>query len=354
MTNFFMLITLIAISCTPEISHPDLEIDKSVAWIDSSQTYAYIDSAWWEEFNDPMLDSVIAVAFRNNYNLKIAAAGLEAAQAQKTIAGADMYPALSIAGSASRREQSLITFPANIRKSILNPANNYGVTANVSWELDLWGRVRNAYSAGAANYQASQAEFDGVKLSLAAQTIKAWFSAIEATKQLELANANYKNYQLSQDRIFARYEKGIRPSLDFRMSKTSVATTEFQMYQRKQIAEQSIRQVEIILGKYPAGKHILSLDMPQSISEIPAGIPADILNQRPDIIAAERRLAASKCNVSAAKAALFPRISLTGSYGTSTNDIAEVLNTDFTVWSIVGNIVQPIFQGGKLDRKSVV
>ena len=346
--SFTLMILAITLSCTPAIKHPDLSVEKSEQWLAQNEQYAFIDSAWWSDFDDTMIDSLLAETFKNNYTLQIASANLEAAEAQKTIAGSGFLPSVDVSISGSRREQSLVNFPSFIRNQITNPINTFGVSANVGWELDLWGRVRNAHSAAVANFQATQADFEGYKLSLAAQSIKAWFAAIEAEKQLELANKNLESYQLSEERITARYEKGIRPSLDYRLSRTSVATAESQLYQRIQISELTKRQVEFILGRYPAAHIALSDGLPQNIKEIPAGIPADIINRRPDIIAAERRLAAADCNVSAAKAALFPSIRLTASGGTSTEDLADILNMDFSVWSIAAGVVQPIFQGGRL------
>lgn len=342
------VISFFAVSCAPEIKHPDLQIVKSDAWFDSTQSLVNIDSAWWESFNDDRLDSVIARVFANNYNLKSAAAALEAAEAQVTIAGSALFPSLSLAANASRREQSLVTFPAQIRNVITNPANTFGVSANVSWELDLWGKVRSARSAAAANFEASEADYKGFRLSLTAQAIKGWFAAIEAHKQYELSKSNLESYTYSQERIFARYQKGIRSSLDYRLTNSGKATAEYQMIQRQQMRDVSIRQLEILLGKYPSAQMQVGETIPLHLEEIPAGIPADILTRRPDIISAERRLAAADCNVWAAKAALFPSISLTGSYGTSSNDLSKILDPDFTIWSLASNILQPIFQGGRL------
>ena len=341
-------------SCSPDIKHPDLKVNMSDTWLDSTQTLAYIDSAWWESFNDNRLDSIVMMAFNKNYSLMSATAALEAAEAQVTIAGSGLFPSIGLSGSASRREQSLVTFPPQIRNVITNPANTYGVSANVSWEIDLWGKARSARSAAVANFEASEADYEGFRLSLAAQTIKGWFAAIEAQKQFELARSNLESYQYSQERIFARYQRGIRSSLDYRLTNSGMATAEYQMIQRQQIKELSVRQLEVVLGRYPSVQMEVSKNLPLQLEEIPSGIPADILSRRPDIISAERKLAAAECNVWAAKAALFPSISLTGSYGTSTNDLAEILNPDFTVWSLAANVLQPIFQGGRLAANVTV
>ena len=140
---------LLLFACSPEIKHPNLNVQFPDKWLDDTQTVAYIDSAWWQDFDDPNIDSLIVKAFKTNYSLKAAVARLEAAEAQATIAGADLYPSLNVGGSGSRQKRSSVGFPFKI------PVNNtFGVSANVSWEIDLWGKIRNARSAALASFEA--------------------------------------------------------------------------------------------------------------------------------------------------------------------------------------------------------
>lgn len=353
-SKYYALLIIVILAfvsgCAPSVSHPDLQLKKSPTWLSDGKKYHTPDSAWWQTFSDEKLNELIALALKNNHNYKAALARMEAAQAQKTIAGAGLFPSLSVGTNGTRRKQNFIGLPipnpgGGVPSSI---SNTYGVSANISWEIDLWGKARNARSAAAAQFQASQADFNAVRLSLIAQTIKAWYAVSDASQQLQLAQETLSSYEKSQDRIYQRFNRGLRSSLDYRLARTSAANAQSQYYLRAMQSEQSKRQVEIMIGRYPAAKVEGAEGLPQLLSDIPAGIPADILLRRPDLVALERRLAAADCNVSVARAALFPSINLTGSAGTSTNDLNEILNMDFSVWSIAGNLLQPIFQGGRL------
>jgi len=336
-----------ACASAPDITHPDLGLkpaEKSKA--DSLK----ISQRWWEAFDDARLDTLVRHVLLQNYNLKAAAARLDAATAKAAIANAGLFPSLDLGFSGARRKQNFIGFPipGSSGKVLTTRTTTYGVSANVAWEIDLWGRIRSAASAAEGELQASQADYAAARLSLAAQTVKAWFAAIEAHLQEEIARQNFDADALSQKQIKIRYEKGLRPSLDYRMALANVATAQVQLAARQQQAEAIRRQLELLLGNYPAAKIEVSTHLPGLIVKIPGELPADLLLRRPDVLAAERRLAASHANVWAARAALLPHISLSSSAGSSTKDIADLLDKNFSVWSLAGNILQPIFHSGQL------
>jgi len=163
-----------------------------------------------------------------------------------------------------------------------------------------------------------------------------------------LAEATLENYKTTNKQVRLRYERGLRPSLDVRFSESNVATAEAILLQRQDQLQRIKRQLEILLGRYPAATISLSENMLIIKEPVPAGLPADIISRRPDLIAAEKRLAASNARVVESRRALYPRISLTGSGGTSTDELGNLLNGDYSVWNLVGNLLQPIFRGGKL------
>ncbi len=338
------------LQCAPSVEHPALNQEAPPQWTTPPGATARPDSLWWRDFNDPALDSLITEALTHNYDLKAAYARLEAAAAQRTISGSALWPSLAAGASASRRKQNFIGFPIPGAKSdiLTTYANTFGVSANVSWEIDLWGRVGAARSAADAEWQATLADVRGLQLSLSAQTAKAYFSAVEAGQQVELALKNLETLQLSHDRIFRRYLRGIRSSLDYRLSRTDLANARTNLEQRQQQWETVRRQLELLLGRYPAARIETGHELAGVGAEIPAGLPADILTRRPDIVAAERRLAGARANVWSARAALFPAISLTASLGTSGKEVADMINPDLSVWSLAANVLQPIFNGGRI------
>ncbi len=349
---FILLLLFITLSCVsaPNTKTPLLEIDAPAKWAAGTVSADSDNQNWWHQFADPDLDSLIIEMFRHSYDLQAAGARLDMAVAQARIAGASLYPQLGAGFNASRRKQSFVgvPIPGMVDQVLTSTTNNFGASLDISWEIDLWGRLRAGKSAALADIQASQADLSAAKLSLTAQTAKAWFAAVEANRQVELALATLDNYRLSNQQIKARYEKGLRPSLDFRLSESAVAGAEFNLHLRQQLLERIQRQLEVLLGRYPAAGIKTGKNLGPQLDHVPAGLPADLVARRPDLVAAERRLAAADKRTVEAKRALYPRFSLTGSGGTSSNDLKDLVDGDFSIWSILGNIVQPLFQGGRL------
>ena len=349
---FVLLLTLLFISCASAPSKQDIEtgVTAPTSWQYSSTIAAEIDSAWWTEFNDPQLNQVLDEAFNKNYDLTIAAANFHSAAAQARIAGAPLYPQANLSFNGARNKQNFIGFPipgagGNVLSST---TTSFGVSMNVSWELDLWGRLRSDKAAAVAQLQATHADFIGARLSLAAQASKSWLAAIEAKRQMELSQATADSWLTSYERVQRRYENGLTSSLDLRLSRANLSIAEANLSARKSQYENVLRQLEILLRRYPSASMEINRELPETSREVPTGLPADLVSRRPDLAAAERRLAASYAGVSGAKAALLPQISLTSSGGTSSNQLNDLLNGNFSVWSIAGSLLQPIFQGGRL------
>ncbi|MFQ5674945.1 MAG: efflux transporter outer membrane subunit [bacterium] len=347
-----LLSSIFVFSCAsaPKRKNLDTSVDVPQTWSRGLLTEAQIDSAWWNEFNDPKLNETLGKVFSRNFNLAIAAANLQTAAAQATIAGAPLLPQVNLSADGRRSKQNFIGFPIpGAEKRVLSTTiNSFGLAMNLSWELDLWGRLSADKAAAVAQLQASQADLVGAALSLAAQTSKAWFAAIEAKRQVDLSRATVDSWQLSNQQVKRRYESGLTSSLDYRLSLSNLAIAQANLATSESQYEGALRQLEILLSQYPSANLALSDDLPQVSKQVPAGLPVDLLSRRPDLAAAERRVAAATSTVASAKRALLPRISLTGSGGTSSNQLSDLLSGDFSVWNIAGNILQPIFQGGRL------
>jgi NodT family efflux transporter outer membrane factor (OMF) lipoprotein len=301
------------------------------------------------QFEDRALDSLIAEALERNHDLRAAAARVEAAEALARIAGADLYPAADLSAEALRQRQVIVGLPIPGSDEVFGVrSTRYGVSLDVGWEIDLWGGLRARRSAALADVEAADEERRAVRLSLAAQTAKAWFAVLEAREQLDLAQATEESFRSSTDFVRRRFEAGTRPSLDLRLSLSNLDAAQSEVARRSEALDAAVRQLEILLGRYPAGEIRASEDLPSVPGPIPAGLPSDLLARRPDLLAAERRLAASTTRVTEARAALFPRLALTGSAGTASDDLEDLFDSDFGVWSIAGNLLQPLFEGGRL------
>jgi multidrug efflux system outer membrane protein len=316
------------------------------------------ETAWELHFGDPTLARLIEEALAANPDLRAAAYRVGMAEADAAIAGADLYPSLRANGSGARSQQILTGFPEIPGGPVLpDPlkveSTNLGVSLDLSWELDLWGRLLAGKEAAEGELEAARAAYDGARLSLAGQTAKAWFAVLEAREQLDLADRQLASWRTTEEQVGARYERGLRSPLDLRFARTQVAASEARAIIRRHALDRIARQLEALLGRYPSAE--LAATSPSSnlsdwpaMPAVPAGVPLDVLARRPDLVSAEQRVFAADRRVWAAKASLLPRVAITGSAGSVSEDFAHLLDGDFGVWQLAANIMQPVFEGGRL------
>ncbi|MCB1126024.1 MAG: efflux transporter outer membrane subunit [Verrucomicrobiae bacterium] len=290
-----------------------------------------------------------AEALRENHNLKQALARVDAAVAQARIAGADLQPQVGFNFDAAKRQQVFVGLPIPGGPSALtSKSTSYGASLNLTWELDVWGRIRAGQSAALANVQASESDYLGAMESLAAQTVRAWVGAIAAEHQLRLAHATEESFRLTAEQLGERYRRGLRSALDYRFAMNNHAAAKALVSLRDRERQAAVRQLEILLGRYPAGSADTGDALPLLVGEVPAGLPSELLERRPDLAASERRLAASLARVKEAKRALLPRISLTAGGGRTSAELADLLDASYNMWNLAANLAQPVFQGGRL------
>jgi len=322
-------------SAVPEIDHPS-------AWTTQSSNQA--PTAWLEDFASPELEALIAEAIANNPNLEATAARFTESLAEAQIAGADLMPSAGLGLKGTR--QQISTFGPTSTGGVI--FENYDLSLNVSWELDIWGRLRDRTAAALAQAEARIAELRGAKLSLAAQTTKSWFNVIEANQQFDFAESTAQSYAKDQQTLESRFKRGLNTGFEVRRIRTLAANSLADVANRQRGLDVATRNLEILLGRYPEGELIAEPLLPSLPKQVPAGLPAELLERRPDLIAAERQLAATEKELTASKKDRLPQISLTASTGNSTQVFDDLLDGDFSVWSLAGNLAQPIFQGGRL------
>ncbi|MAF27295.1 MAG: efflux transporter outer membrane subunit [Gemmatimonadota bacterium] len=334
---------------TPTRLAPDFPSSFTAAPPDSAAGSA---AGFWESLGDPRLPGLVEEALLHNRDLAAAAAGVEAAAAEARMAGAGLLPGVQAGLQRTRSRQVFVglPIPGGSGGGISSTSTGYGASVDVSWEVDLWGRVRAAASAGVASYEATAAEYEAARLSIAAQTVKSWFAVVEARQQEELARATVGSYRAAESRVRERYRRGLRPSLDLRLLRAEAAGAEAVLADRRIALDRLTRSLEVLLGRYPAGE--MHPEGPLPIPEsVPAGLPADLLLRRPDLVAAERRLAAAGAARSEARRALLPRISLTASGGRTSSALQDLTEGDFSTWGLVAGVLQPLFQRGKLRAR---
>ena len=334
----------------PLEDHPALDADVPAAWTARGDTGGRPALAWWTDFGDPALDGVVESTLQRNYDLQAAAARLDQALADSRIAGADLQPRLQVGLNGSQRKQNFIGFPIpGAEDRVLSSVfRNYGVSLDLTWEVDLWGRLRAGARAALADLQSRAADLRAARLSLAGQTTKAWFAIAEAQQQLRLAEATVASFRASSEQVRERFEQGLRPALDVRLALSNLASAEALREQRGQQLDASIRQLEVLMGRYASGSMAAPSALPAAPAVIPGGLPSELVRRRPDVVAAERRIAAARQRLRVAQRDLYPQFSLTASTGTATDALQDLVKRDFGVWTLLGNLVQPLLQGGRL------
>jgi len=327
------------------------------------------DHDWIRTFGNTRLTRLVEDVLKNNFDLEVAAARVEQAGADARIAGASMYPVVSGALNGQRQKQAFIGFPLGRGENgeggdgggsavASSQFDAFGLSLNVNWEIDLWGRIRAGQSAALAQMQASGAELSGLQSSLAAQTAKVAFALVEAEQQVDLARRSLESLRDSERIVRDQFEISEQPASQLRLILSEVAAAEGTLEEREEAKRRTARQLEILRGTYPEGALSAGNQLPEMPPGPPAGLPADILYRRYDLIAAERRVAAADKRILEAKLALLPQISLTGSGGTASESLSDLLNKDYSVWSIAGQVGQTLLAGGEIkgniDRRKAV
>lgn len=300
---------------------------------------------WIASFQDEGLEAVLTEALAANYDLAATAARLAATRAAAIISGADRYPQLSAGADGFRRDRR---FDGTNGVETVR-TESYTLGLNLSWEIDLWGRLNDRARAGYADFEAAAADFEAARLSLVGLTARAWFNLVEAERQLELARFILNSFQDNLATVEDRFQTGLSRALDLRLTRANVAAAAGNVELRLRRRDEAVRAIEILLGRYPAAALQASGDLVTPSAGIPAGLPADLISRRPDLVAAERRLAATDARYQESRKALLPSIRLTGGAGTTSGELEDLVNGDFSFWNLAGGITQPLFQGRELQ-----
>ncbi len=300
---------------------------------------------WLATFKDPALSALVDEALSRNYDLAATAARVEAARAQALIEGAPRQPQLDFAPGV-QRSRDVFDDESDSRSAFYQ--TRFSLPFNLSWEIDLWGRIRATQQAAEAELGATLADLQNARLSLAARTAQAYFELAEAVLQVEVAATSVRDRGTIAELVQGRFQRGLTRGLDVRLTLTDVENAKAELARTQNRREIAARRLEVLLGRYPAGAvrapHVLT-DLPEAV---PAGLPATLLARRPDLKASLARLEAEDWRVASAKAALLPRLTLTGSGGTASGDIGDLLSPSAAMWSLGAGLVQPLYQGGRL------
>ena len=303
-------------------------------------------SHWAKQFGDDTLTALITEALESNIGLEAARANARAADAAARISGSFKLPNASL-GLNSARQQSRLSF-LNFQEI---DSETHSLSLGSQWEVDLWGKLRKSHAAGLANWEAAQADVEALKLSIAGQVGKAWFNLLESNNQWLLAQDSSTSLEQKLSSLEKRYERGLVTSLDLRLTRAQAASSRVVAQQRKTALNNSKRTLEILLGRYPSAKQSSNHSLPEITSAIPSGLSSALVARRPDLYAAERRLAATLAHSQVANRNWLPKLSLTGSAGTTSNQLKDLLDTDFSIWSVAGDLASTVFSAGRLQAE---
>jgi NodT family efflux transporter outer membrane factor (OMF) lipoprotein len=301
----------------------------------SEDVAAPVADRWLGTFNDPALSALVDEALLFNADLQGASLRVERAAGYLRVASASLLPAIDLFGTGSGAASS-------------STSGLTGLWLNASLELDIWGRIRYGQAAAQADAAAAEADYAYARQSLAAMVAKSWFLAIEAGLQRaivqDMLRSSESMLRLAQDRL----RIGNGTDQDVAVARANVGPYRDMLRQADLSREQALRALELLLGRYPSAEVAVAPNLSTMPASVPVGLPSELLERRPDVVAAERRVAAAFNRVGESQAARLPRISLTAGVSSISSDVIVLQDRDNPAWGIGANLVAPIYQGGAL------
>lgn len=293
--------------------------------------------SWLDSFADEQLQELVKEALANNHNLGASYARFEQAMALARISGAARVPSLSASLSGTG---TAVSGAPN--------TDEYGAGLTASWELDLWGKIRDRAQASGQDAIASKNDYLALRLSIAGQTATAWIDLVSASQQQKLSLGDVQTRERSLRIVERRYKRGLSTSLDIRLARSALAGSKANLaFQQLQYAN-AVRRLEVLLGRYPGRQIEAASALPALTALAPIASPAELLTRRPDIRSAEARLAAAGLRVAEARKAILPTLSLRSTANTGGGNIGDIFDFDQIIGQLIGSIAQPLFAGGSI------
>ncbi len=332
----------------PAVQTPDSFRGTTLA---ASESASLADLKWWEVFKDQSLAELIRTALAQNYDLRVAVARVEAARASLGITRADQFPNFNATGDVATNRLSRNGSMALPPSFMPSQDRTFGsVTLNLlSFEVDIWGRLRRATEAARANLLGAEENRKAVVATLVSDVAAAYFSLRELDSELEIAKRTLATRQESLSLIKTRQSGGVATLLDLRQAEELVYSAAETIPVMEQQIAQTENQISLMLGKNPGevvrGRSLTDQELPPGV---PAGLPSAMLGRRPDIRAAEQNLIAANAEIGVARAAYFPQISLTGFLGGQSTQLSSLFGPTSAVWNFTPQAAQPIFTAGRI------
>ena len=341
------LLPLSALASCLTIADPDDDLAErqlappeqfAAAGHNAPRPHEAVANDWVATFADATLRELVDEAIEHNPDLRQAAAALAEARARTDVAASSLYPQFDGAGAA-RRAQPLFLAPGAVA-----PGSQYTVNVEASWEIDLWGRIRSQAAAASAAAEATRLDLAAARQSLAAAVADAWLLTLQAHAALridrELLAAEQRTAGVTNDKV----ETGTGTQLEAQLAAANVALAAAALHADEAAIKELTRALEALLGRYPSAELKLVTELPAFPGATAIGVPSELLARRPDLVAADQRVAAAFHRSQSARAAQLPSLTLTGSVG-------ALLDPTTKLWSIGANLLAPLFTGGRIDAE---
>jgi multidrug efflux system outer membrane protein len=336
----------------PNYKRPDMNPPAQFRNADSTAPESLADAPWWQVFDDPDLQKLIRESLANNLDLKIAAARVLESRAVAGVAASFLYPTVGVGFGWTSQQVSRTAEPP--LPADTNPDrryNNWPLTGSLAWEVDLFGRLRREKEAALARYFATEEGRRSVIVTLVGDVSATYFFIRELELEIDIA----KRTIVLNDETVAYYQRrldgGVSNRLEVDQAKANRAVTASTLPDLERQLALAENSLSVLLGRPPgtieAGRPLSEQHMPPAI---PAGLPAKLLERRPDVVQAEQLLVAANADVGAAKALFYPTISLTGTLGSLSGSLVDILRPDALVWSIGAGLLQPIYNGNRIKH----
>ncbi len=336
-----LAVPLSACMVGPDYRRPEVEVP--VAWrLGPTEAGEISNIAWWDQFQDPVLSNLVRTALANNKDLEIATANVDQAFAQYGIVRSAQFPQVDARASATRERSS-----ASIRLGG-QTFNDYGVNLSASFELDIWGKLRRATESARASLLASQQGKGTVVLTVVTTVASGYIQLRALDRQLEIAQRTSQSLGEAARLQRVRFEEGAVPASDYQQAESQYREAVARVPELEREIAQQENFLSVLLGRNPGsiprGRDIDALLFPA----VPEGLPASLLERRPDIRQAEQNLIAANADIGVAKAAYFPDISLTALLGLESAQLSNLFKGPSRVWSFGAGVLQPIFNAGRI------
>ncbi|HZO13967.1 MAG TPA: efflux transporter outer membrane subunit [Polyangiaceae bacterium] len=347
-----LAVTILAGCATgPRYERPAVELPA--AWKDApAQGQSALGERWWSLYGDPVLDRLVAEGLERNRDLAIAAARIDEARAVLRITDAERLPAVDVTAQRDRTRSSArssVPLPPGVALT----RNSNQATVNVSYELDLWGRLRSASDAARAELLATQSARQTVRIALVNQIVQSYHTLLALDRQVAVTQRTIEVRARDLELQRKRYDAGLIADFNLRQLEAEVAAARAQLPGIRQRRTAEEVALLTLLGRTPRAivEEALAFaddrgQLPNDV--VPEGLPSDLLLRRPDIVDVEQRLIATNARIAAARASLFPRIALTGYLGGESASLADLFTAPARIWQLAFGLAQPIFQGGRL------